>query len=246
MQPRPFTIRLEIPFNERGATLDELGISAQELWDYYLAEAHDFEVLAAAVLVTVDGTPWNSKEHSESFHHIESWLDATADLLDGETQRGFGAWEESAMEMRREGNAVVLQERTHHEHMHLMPICLDLCEFARALKKASASGKEFIGGLKNCASKQCGDDWRQLSIQWGEYVGEKEIRLMSQEEFERRKPLGQQGEAELRKAMFLGYRPTGRPRDRHGQRIADILYYLRHERFTSSWVRLASCLQSAT
>jgi hypothetical protein len=150
------------------------------------------------------------------------------------------------MEIRREGDAVTLEERTHHEDMHLMPICLDLRGFARTLMIATSSAAKIIEGLKDCAAKKCGDDWRQLSIEWGEYVGEKEIRLMSQEEFERRKGLGQQGEAELRKAMFLGYRPIGRPRDRHGQRIARILYYLRHERFTSFWDRLASRLQSAT
>jgi hypothetical protein len=150
------------------------------------------------------------------------------------------------MEMRREGNAVVLEERTHHKRMQLKPILLDLREFAQALMIATASAREIIAELKSCAAKEYGDDWRQLSIQWGESIGEKEIRLMSPKEFERRKALGQQGEAELRKAMVLGYRPMGRPRDTHGERVADILYYLRHERFTSSWDRLASCLQSAT
>ena len=150
------------------------------------------------------------------------------------------------MEMMREGNTVVLEERTHHKHMQLKPVQLNLREFAQALMIATASAKEIINELKDYAAKECGADWRQLSIKWGESVGPNEVRLMSQEEFERQKALGQKSEAELQKAMSLGYKPVGRPRDRHGLRIAEILEYLRQERFTSSWDRLASRLQSAT
>src|SRR6266481_4957904 len=171
MESHRFSIKLAIPIEGRWASLEEHGITSRQLWDYYVVDAPDGEVLAGAILIDVDGAPWNSEEHSECFTHLETWLDATAALLDGETQRGIFAWEESGMEMRREGNVVVLEERTHHEFMQLKPICLDLREFAQALMKATASAAEVIAGLKNCAAQECGDDWRQLSIQWGEYVG---------------------------------------------------------------------------
>src|SRR5438309_1305189 len=111
------SIKLVVPFHGRWASLEELNISTQQLSEYYLTDAHDEEVLAATVLVFGDGVAWNSVEHGESFYHIESWLSSTAAALNGEKRCFVWAWEESGMEMRREGNAVDLEERTHHKHM---------------------------------------------------------------------------------------------------------------------------------
>jgi hypothetical protein len=242
LKPCPFTIRFVIHFKGRWASLEELGISASDLWDYFLLDRPEWAEFGPAILINVDGIPWNTEEHSESLDHIESWLDATAALLEGAPYSDVWAWEESGMGMCREGNAVILEERTHHEHMRLIPICLDLREFAQALVNATAPAVKVIDELKNRAAKESGDDWRQLSTQWREYVGEQEIRLMSEAEFERQKALGNQSEEELRRARFLGYKPTGRPKDQYGQHLAGLLDYLRHEGFTSSWNRLVKAL----
>jgi hypothetical protein len=92
MRPDPFTVSLEIPFEDRWTTLEEVNITPQRLWDYYLSEALESEVLAAAILVVVNGIPWNTVEHSESFYHIETWLSATVAILDGATHSGIFAW----------------------------------------------------------------------------------------------------------------------------------------------------------
>jgi hypothetical protein len=210
--------------------------------EYYLTDADDEEVLSATVLVFGDGVPWNSVEHGESFYHVESWLSSTAVVLKGETRCCVWAWEESGMEMRREGNTVDLEERTYHKHMQLKLIRFELGEFSKALLKATAPAAKMLTELKNCAARECGDDWRQLSIQWHEYVGEHEIRLMSQDELERRKALGNQKDDWLEKATFLGYKPEGRPRERRGVRLACVLDYLRVERFTCYWDELSRCV----
>jgi hypothetical protein len=245
MPSHSFTVKLVIPLNRRWASLQEHGLTGQILWDYYAVDAWDEEIFAGAILVALDGVPWNTVEHSEYFTHLECWLSATAVLVEGQNRSDVWAFEESGMEMRREGNAVVLEERTHHKHMQLKPVRLNLREFAQALMIATASAKEIMNELKDYAAKECGPDWPQLSIKWGESVGPNEVRLMSHEEFERQKTLGQKSEAERQRAMLLGYKPVGRPKDRLGLRIADILSYLREERFTSSWDRLASSLQRA-
>jgi len=242
MQSKRPSIKLVIPLNGRWASLEELRISAQELWEYYLIDAENGEVLAAAILVSADGVPWNSEEHSECLYHIESWLSATAAIYNGQTHRGVFAWEESGMEMRREGSAVILEERTHHKHMQLKPVYFDLREFSKALISATGLAAEVLVELKKCAAHECGEEWRQLSIEWRQYVGEQEIRLMSQEEFDHHKALADQSDDALQKAMFLGYRPKARPKGRRGERLAHLLDYLRQERFTSYWNQLSNCL----
>jgi hypothetical protein len=132
------TVRFLVPINGIWGTLAEHGATASLLLDHYVNPAtNPEEVFAAAISVHADGAPWNSPEDSELFDHVAHWLDAVRTLLNGETTAFIWAWEESGMHATREGERIILEERTHHVHAQLPPVCFELESFARELLHAT-------------------------------------------------------------------------------------------------------------
>jgi hypothetical protein len=130
-------------------------VEPAQLLDHYLDwQTSDQDVLAAAVWIHADGKAWNRPEDSGDFFHIQFWLSALTALLEGESSQDIWAWEESRMQAVRRENLVILEERTHHVHARLPPVCFELQHFAGKLAEATRGAVDLVSGLKKVAEKR--------------------------------------------------------------------------------------------
>jgi hypothetical protein len=243
MLPQQPAIRFAIPVHGRWSSLEEHCVTPVELFRHYTDPATpDQEVFGAAILVHADGRPWNTMDHAEGFLHIEWWLHAIAALLDGETSSDIWAWEESGMEARREGELVVLQEKTHHKQLQLGPVCFRLREFATALTGATSSAVDLLAALKQVAADQNPSGWNTVVEAIRDAprnpapmsAADSEAALARMEELEK---------GLLRKVLSPFYQPRQPSEDeRRNQRLYMVLDYLAREELSSLWRRLAGKL----
>jgi hypothetical protein len=243
MLPQQPSIRFAIPVHGRWSSLEERCVTPAELFRHYTDPATpDEEVFGAAILVHADGRPWNRTDHAEGFLHIEWWLHAIAALLDGETSSGIWAWEESGMEARREGELVVLEEKTHHKQLQLGPVCFRLREFATTLTEATYSAVHLLAALKQVATDQNSGGWKTAVEAAGGApqnpapmsAAGSEAALDRMEEFEK---------GLLRKVLSPFYKPRQRSEgESRNERLHMVLDYLAREELTSLWRRLAGKL----
>lgn len=158
-------VQFLVPINGTWGTLAEHHATARLLLDHYVNPAtNPEEVCAAAVWVHADGKPWNSPEASELFDHIAWWLRAVTALLAGETSAFIWAWEECGMHATREGELIILEERTHNVEFRLPPACFELRRFAEELRDATREGAALELGLRQLADEQYPAEWRRIVI----------------------------------------------------------------------------------
>jgi hypothetical protein len=158
-------VQFLVPIDGVWGTLAEQGATAPVLLDHYVNPAiNPEEVFAAAVWVHADGTPWNSPEDSELFNHVACWLEAVKKLLDGETSAFILAWEESGMHATRQGKRIMLEERTHHVHAQLPPVCFELETFAWELLNATREGASLELELMQFAGQRYPVEWQRLVV----------------------------------------------------------------------------------
>jgi hypothetical protein len=64
------------------------------------------------------------------------------------------------MQAVRKGDLIILEERTHHAHERLPPVCFGLVAFSRELAKESRIAVDLVSGLKQLMQDRYADDWR--------------------------------------------------------------------------------------
>jgi hypothetical protein len=159
------TVQFLVPINGVWGTLTEQRATASLLLDHYVNPAtNPEEVFAAAVWVQADGEPWNSPEDSELFDHVAYWLEAVRTLLEGETSAFIWAWEESGMHATRVGERIILEERTHHVHAQLPPVCFQLESFARELLNATREAVSLEAELMQLAAQRYPVEWQRIVV----------------------------------------------------------------------------------
>jgi hypothetical protein len=235
------SLQFLLPINNSWEPVASHVMRASELFDHYLNPASPSdEVLAAAIVVHADGTPWNRTDHSETFTHVESWLSACAALLSGDSAAHIWAFEESGMEAVVNGERIILQERTHHRPYQLPPVCFNLRPFAKELANSTAKGVELVSRLKRVAAERYPVQCR-LAVGYNEKLSAPtEVMAINN----RAAALDELDALEKRmwaKVRSPDYHPP-LPTDEQvrSTRLEKILNYLAGEGLTSSWARLAA------
>jgi hypothetical protein len=240
MLPRQLSIEFVIPLHGCWRSPEEHWITPAQLFRHYTElTTPDEEVFGAAILVRADGNPWNTADHGEEFLHLEWWLHGIAALLGGDTSSNIWAWEESGMNARRDGDLVVLEEKTHHKELQLGPVCVRLREFATALTGATFSAVGLLAALKQVAADQTPNDWKSAV----EAVRDTPRNPTPMSATDSEAALARMEELEkglLRKVLSPFYKPRQpSEEERRSERLHMVLDYLVREELTSSWQHLA-------
>jgi len=243
MLPRQPSIDFVIPFHGCWRSLQEHRATPAQLFLHYTdLTTPDEEVFGAAILVRADGHPWNTADHGEEFLHLEWRLHGIAALLSGDTSSDIWAWEESDMKARRDGDLVVLEEKTHHKELQLGPVCFRLREFATALTGATSSAVNLLDALKQVAADQNPNDWKTAVEAVRDApqnptpmsAADSEAALARMEELEK---------GLLRKLLSPFFKPRrSSEEESRNERLHMILDYLAREELTSSWQHLSRIL----